>query len=65
MSDAARSPEIIWQTAYGELQLQLPMSLVAQLATWLIAHEDGTYHRRAQYLRAVVGAPAQESSCEP
>jgi chromosomal replication initiator protein len=40
-----RSPEVIWQTAYGELQLQMPRET---FDTWLrnarlIAHEDGTY----------------------
>ncbi len=45
MTNHLRNPEIIWQTAYGELQLQLPREA---FDTWLrharlIAHEDGTY----------------------
>jgi chromosomal replication initiator protein len=45
MSDQQRSAATIWQTAYGELQLQMPRET---FDTWLrqarlIAHEDGTY----------------------
>lgn len=45
MSDQHRSAATIWQTAYGELQLQMPRET---FDTWLrharlIAHEDGTY----------------------
>ncbi|MBN1427944.1 MAG: chromosomal replication initiator protein DnaA [Anaerolineae bacterium] len=45
MSDQPRSAATIWQTAYGELQLQMPRET---FDTWLrqarlIAHEDGTY----------------------
>ncbi len=45
MTGDQRSPAEIWQTAYGELQLQLPREA---FDTWLrsarlIAHEDGTY----------------------
>ncbi len=45
MSDHTRGPAEIWQTAYGELQLQIPREA---FDTWLrtarlIAHEDGTF----------------------
>ncbi len=45
MNDPGRSPEVIWQAAYGELQLQMPRET---FDTWLrnarlIAYEDGTY----------------------
>ncbi len=45
MIDSTRDPAIIWETAYGELQLQLPREV---FDTWLrparlLAHEDGTY----------------------
>ena len=44
-SDRSQRPADIWQTAYGELQLQLPRET---FDTWLrnarlIAHEDGTF----------------------
>lgn len=45
MDDRSYSPAEVWQTAYGELQLQLPRET---FDTWLrharlIAHEDGTF----------------------
>jgi chromosomal replication initiator protein len=45
MSSDSRTPHDIWQTAVGELQLQLPREA---FDTWLrgarlVAHEDGTY----------------------
>ena len=45
MSDPSRNPNTIWETAYGQLQLQMPRET---FDTWLrsarlIAHEDGTY----------------------
>jgi len=45
MSDSSRNPNTIWETAYGQLQLQMPRET---FDTWLrsarlIAHEDGTY----------------------
>lgn len=45
MLERSQSPAEIWQTAHGELQLQLPRETYD---TWLrnarlIAHEDGTY----------------------
>ncbi|MBN1309988.1 MAG: chromosomal replication initiator protein DnaA [Anaerolineae bacterium] len=45
MSEQPRSAATIWQTAYGELQLQMPRET---FDAWLrharlIAHEDGTY----------------------
>jgi chromosomal replication initiator protein len=44
-SDHSRSAETVWQTAYGELQLQMPRET---FDTWLrsarlVAHEDGTF----------------------
>jgi chromosomal replication initiator protein len=45
MNEQTQSPASIWQTAYGELQLQIPRET---FNTWLrnarlIAHEDGTF----------------------
>jgi chromosomal replication initiator protein len=45
MNDSLRDPAIIWETAYGELQLQLPREV---FDTWLrparlLAHEDGSF----------------------
>jgi chromosomal replication initiator protein len=45
MGSHTRKADVIWQTAYGDLQLQLPRET---FDTWLrnarlVAHEDGTY----------------------
>jgi len=45
MGNHTRKADVIWQTAYGDLQLQLPRET---FNTWLrnarlVAHEDGTY----------------------
>jgi chromosomal replication initiator protein len=45
MGNHTRKADVIWQTAYGDLQLQLPRET---FDTWLrrarlVAHEDGTY----------------------
>lgn len=45
MDDSSQKPQTIWETAYGQLQLQMPREA---FDTWLrgaklIAHEDGTY----------------------
>jgi chromosomal replication initiator protein len=45
MMNDARNPHTLWETAYGQLQLQMPREA---FDTWLrgaklLAHEDGTY----------------------